>query len=167
MYKLGVQSLIFCISIVLQINMTHQAAESATLGVPLTKRDMYLDELGIGVTGTIVFMVCRVWDVTAVTGRYLSTDFIVYDSKPNKDQYRIIKTGSFMLELDGTTTTRKVYVKADGFDRYAFQLTDVASVEPTDNKYLIDVAGYVTNVGRSIQQKSGSRTIDFYLANQR
>ncbi|KAL6534152.1 hypothetical protein OROHE_013077 [Orobanche hederae] len=61
--------------------MTHQAAESATLDVPLTKRDLYLDELGIGVTGTIVVMVCRVWDVIAVTGRYLSTDFIVYDSK--------------------------------------------------------------------------------------
>lgn len=33
--------------------------------------------------------------------------------------------------------------------------------------YLTDVAGYVTNVGRTTQQKTGSRTLDFYLANQR
>ncbi|KAL6500995.1 hypothetical protein OROHE_025192 [Orobanche hederae] len=144
-------------------------------------------------------MVCRIWDVTAVIGCYLSIDFVVSDSKgntmhctarnniahnfvklkeghiyaiknfvvqPNKDEYRIIKTDSFMLELDGTTRARKVSVKAEGFDRYANQLTDVASMEPTYNKYLIDVAGYVTNVGRSIQQKSGSRTLDFYLDNQ-
>nr|GEZ64394.1 hypothetical protein [Tanacetum cinerariifolium] len=32
---------------------------------------------------------------------------------------------------------------------------------------MIDAAGYVTNVGRTIQQKTGSKTLDFHLANSR
>nr|GEZ65476.1 hypothetical protein [Tanacetum cinerariifolium] len=34
-------------------------------------------------------------------------------------------------------------------------------------QHILDVAVYVTNVGRSIQQRTGSRTMDFYLANER
>ncbi|GJR90541.1 zinc finger MYM-type protein 1-like protein [Tanacetum coccineum] len=67
------------------------------------------------------------WDVNAVTGRYLSTDFVVSDAK----------------------------------------LVDFYSIEPTNNKYLIDVAGYVTNVGRTTHQKLGLRNLDFYLANHK
>ncbi|KAL6525939.1 hypothetical protein OROHE_015463 [Orobanche hederae] len=44
---------------------------------------LYLDELKVDVTGTIVVMICRIWDVNAVSGRYLSTDFVVSDSKGN------------------------------------------------------------------------------------
>ncbi|GJT19468.1 nucleic acid-binding, OB-fold protein [Tanacetum coccineum] len=33
-------------------------------------------------------------------------------------------------------------------------------------QYIADVAGYITNVGRPIQQRTCSRTLDFYLANQ-
>nr|GFA97487.1 hypothetical protein [Tanacetum cinerariifolium] len=44
------------------------------------------------------------------------------------------------------------------------KLAELGSIELTDNKYLIDVAGYVTNVGQITQQKSGSRTLDFSLA---
>ena len=46
-----------------------------------SKSEMYLDELEVGVTGTIIVMVCRVWDVNAATGRYLSTDFVISDAK--------------------------------------------------------------------------------------
>ena len=42
---------------------------------------LFLDELYVGVSGTIVVMLCRKWDVNATTGRYLSTDFIVSDAK--------------------------------------------------------------------------------------
>ncbi|GJU23557.1 hypothetical protein Tco_1156899 [Tanacetum coccineum] len=42
---------------------------------------LFLDKLELGVTGTIVLMFCRMWDVYAATGRYLSTDFVVCDSK--------------------------------------------------------------------------------------
>ncbi|GJT94159.1 replication protein A 70 kDa DNA-binding subunit C-like protein [Tanacetum coccineum] len=68
-----------------------------------------------------------VWDVNAVTGRYLSTDFVVSDSR----------------------------------------LIDFDRIEPANNKYLIDVTGYVTDVRRTNYTKTGSKNLDFYLANQR
>nr|GEU79291.1 retrovirus-related Pol polyprotein from transposon TNT 1-94 [Tanacetum cinerariifolium] len=42
-----------------------------------------LNELELGVTGTIVVMTCRMWDVYVATGRYLSTDFFVSDTQGN------------------------------------------------------------------------------------
>ncbi|GKB29480.1 ATP-dependent DNA helicase PIF1-like protein [Tanacetum coccineum] len=98
---------------------------------------MFTENLELGVTRTIVLMLCRMWDVYAATGRYLSTEFVVCDSKP------------------------------DGFIRFPFQLVDFDNLEITNNKYLIDAAGYVTNVGRTVQQKTGSKTLDFNLANSR
>ncbi|GJU69834.1 hypothetical protein Tco_1256093 [Tanacetum coccineum] len=110
--------------------------------------ELFLDELNVGVTGTIVLMFCRIWDVNTVTG----PDFVVSDGKPNKYEYRILKNDAFMLEFDGATTVRKSFVNTDGIVRYPFQLVDFDHLEPTNTKYLIDVAGYVTNVGRTTQQ---------------
>ncbi|GKC15958.1 hypothetical protein Tco_1012740, partial [Tanacetum coccineum] len=157
-------------------------------------------QLELGVTGTIVLMLCRMWDVYAATGRYLSTDFVVCDSKgntmhaiarnsiahnviklkeggiysvnffavqPNKDEFQVLKNATFMFELDGSTTIRKVFVKPDGFIRFPFEMVDFEHLETTNNKYLIDAAGYVTNVGRTVQQKTCSKTLDFHLANSR
>ncbi|GKD63864.1 reverse transcriptase domain-containing protein [Tanacetum coccineum] len=141
------------------------APETAT-----AKPQLFLENLELGVTVTIVLMFCRMWDVYAATGRYLSTDFVVCDSKgstmhatarstiahnflklkeggiysvknfvvqPNKDEFRVIKIATFMLELDGATTIRKVFVKPDGFIRFPFQLVDFDHLETTNNKYLI------------------------------
>nr|GEV08750.1 hypothetical protein [Tanacetum cinerariifolium] len=44
-------------------------------------REVFLDDLNVGVTGTIVLIFCRKWDVNVVTGRYLSTDFMASDAK--------------------------------------------------------------------------------------
>nr|GEZ77560.1 hypothetical protein [Tanacetum cinerariifolium] len=85
--------------------------------------------------------------------------------KPNKEEYRILKNVTIMLEFDGSTTIRKVFVKAEGFVRYSFELVDFDIIEPTNKKYLIDVAGYVTNVGKTTHLKSGSRNLDFHLTN--
>ncbi|GKA09992.1 DNA helicase PIF1, ATP-dependent [Tanacetum coccineum] len=157
---------------------------------PSQKAPWFLDQLEVDVTGTIVVMIGRIWDVNAITGRYMSTDFVVSDSKgnmihcsaksnvahnflriggiyavknfvvvPNKDEYRIFKHDMFMLEFDRETTVRKVSVD--------FRLVDLNQIEVTNSKYLIDVAGYVTNVGRTTYTKSGSKTLDFFLANQR
>nr|GEV54466.1 zinc finger, CCHC-type [Tanacetum cinerariifolium] len=95
---------------------------------------------------------------------YCIKNFVVH---PNKEEYRIRKDEAFMLESNGATSAQKYLAKAVGFVRHPFQLVKLDSVELTDNKYMIDVAGYVTNVGRSIQQRTGSRTMDFYLANER
>ncbi|GKE05022.1 reverse transcriptase domain-containing protein, partial [Tanacetum coccineum] len=159
---------------------------------------LFLEKLKLGVTGTIVLMVCCMWDVYAATGLYLSTDFVVSDAngstmhatargniahnflrlkeggiysvknfvvQPNKDEFWVIKNATFMLELDGATTIRKTFVKPDGFIRYPFQLVEFDNLETANNKYLIDAVGYVTNVGRTVHKKTGSKTLDFHLAN--
>ncbi|GJT25731.1 ATP-dependent DNA helicase PIF1-like protein [Tanacetum coccineum] len=61
---------------------------------------------------------------------------------------------------------QKAFLKSDGFNRYPFELVEIDELEPTNNKYLIDV-GYVTNVGRITQTRTGSKTLDFYMANCR
>ncbi|GJR30818.1 RNA-directed DNA polymerase, eukaryota [Tanacetum coccineum] len=162
------------------------------------KTELYLDELTNGASGTIIVIICRSWDVHTITGRYLSTDFVISDAKgnaihstakanvarnflklkegsvysiknfvvqANKEECRIFRDHAYMIELDGATSVRKTSVKGGGFVRYPFQLKEFGSIELTNNKYLIDVAGYVTNVSRITQQKSGSRTLDFSLAN--
>ncbi|GJY31538.1 mediator of RNA polymerase II transcription subunit 34 isoform X2 [Tanacetum coccineum] len=60
------------------------ASKAAMLsGSSQPKPLLFLDQLEVDVTGTIVVMIGRVWDVNAITGRYLSTDFVVSDSKGN------------------------------------------------------------------------------------
>ncbi|GJS71231.1 replication protein A 70 kDa DNA-binding subunit C-like protein [Tanacetum coccineum] len=102
---------------------------------------------------------------------YSMTNFTV---KPNKEEYQVIKHDSFMPEFDGSTTFKRVSVKADGFVRYLLNLVDFDAIEPADNKYLIvqllllyNVAGYVSSVGRTNHLKSGSTNLDFHLANHR
>ncbi|GKC75949.1 replication protein A 70 kDa DNA-binding subunit C-like protein [Tanacetum coccineum] len=144
----------------------HKEAASSQEIIPMhgssSASVLFLDELQVGVTGTIIVMLCRIWDVSAVTGHYLSTDLVVSDAQPNKEEYRIRNDDTFLLEFDGDTSVRKSLVKAVGFIRHPFELVDLESVEHTN-----DVARYITNVGRSIQQRTGSRTLDFYLANER
>ncbi|KAL6529080.1 hypothetical protein OROHE_014824 [Orobanche hederae] len=166
-----------------------------------SKAQVFLDELDLNVTGPIIAMICRKWDVNAVTGGYLSTDFVISDGKGNtmhctaksktshnfvdrlKDgiiytindfavlastqEYRIKKECAYMIEFHGGTTVRRSPVKAYGFVRHPFDLIDFDDLQVSNNKYLIDVVGYVTNVGRSTQQRTGSKTLDFYLTNQR
>ncbi|GKE09533.1 replication protein A 70 kDa DNA-binding subunit C-like protein [Tanacetum coccineum] len=147
---------------------------------------LFLDQLEVDVTGTIVMygleiavpFVMVVVNTDSLQGNmircsaksniahnflrmkegriYAVKNFVVV---PNKDEYRIFKQDMFMLEFDGETTVRKVSVD--------FRLVDLDQIEVTNSKYLIDVAGYVTNVGRTTYTKSGSKTLDFFLANQR
>ncbi|GJU47409.1 reverse transcriptase domain-containing protein [Tanacetum coccineum] len=161
---------------------------------------LMLDQLELGVTGTIVVMICRMWDANSATGWYLSTDFIVSDEKgnlmhctargnighnflrlkegaiysvknftvqPNKDDFRVLRFAHFIVQMDGDTIVHRSVVKSDGFARYPFQLVEFDSLVPTNSNYLIDVVGYVTNVGRTTTTRSGSKTLDFHLANNR
>ncbi|GKC51632.1 putative zinc finger, CCHC-type containing protein, partial [Tanacetum coccineum] len=150
------------------------ASHSETQGTKLIKTSqssslLFLDQLDVDVSGTIVVMIGRIWDVSAITGHYLSIDFVVSDSKaniihctakgtvahnflhlkeggiysiknfivhPNKDDFRIMKHATFMLEFDGATAIRKVVVSDIGFLRYPFQLVDFDRIEATNNKYL-------------------------------
>lgn len=61
-------------------------------------------------------------------------DFVVrYD----KEEYRVKKNNTFMLEFNGKTRLRKSSVISDGYIRYPLQLLDIDNIEPTRNKSLI------------------------------
>ncbi|GKC09841.1 hypothetical protein Tco_1001451 [Tanacetum coccineum] len=109
---------------------------------PQSNPPLFLDKLKVDGTGSIIVMVGRVWDVNATTGRYLSTDFVVSDSKnfvvlPNKDEFWVFRHDMLMLEFDGSTTIRKGSANIAGFVRYTFQLVDFDDIELTNNKYMI------------------------------
>ncbi|GJW52433.1 hypothetical protein Tco_0093784 [Tanacetum coccineum] len=94
--------------------------------------ELFLDQLQVDVIGKIIIMIGRKWDVSSVTGRYLSMDFVVSDAKlknftmkPNKEEYQILKNNTIMVKFDGATTIRKAFVKSEGFVRYMLEL-DVA-----------------------------------------
>nr|GEX17434.1 hypothetical protein [Tanacetum cinerariifolium] len=96
-------------------------------------------------------------------GIFLIKNFVV---RPNKDEFRVFRHDLFMLEFHCSTTIRKVSANGVGFVRYTFQLVDFDDIELTNNNYMIDVSGYVTNVGRISHMKFGSKTLAFYLADQ-
>nr|GEW99138.1 hypothetical protein [Tanacetum cinerariifolium] len=60
---------------------------SESLYVSRNKPDLMLNQLELGATGTIVVMICRMWDVNSSTRQYLSTDFIVSDKEGNLMHY--------------------------------------------------------------------------------
>ncbi|GKC08206.1 zinc finger, CCHC-type containing protein, partial [Tanacetum coccineum] len=65
-----------------QTNLLPNNATVATSNdVGQSKTHLFLNEIIDGVTRTIIVMVCRIWDVHAVTGRYLSMDFVVSDAQ--------------------------------------------------------------------------------------
>ncbi|GJY70637.1 hypothetical protein Tco_0474340, partial [Tanacetum coccineum] len=62
-------------------NMPNYAKLQTSSEAAQTTTELYLNELTDGATGTIIVMVCRIWDVHTITGRYLSTDFVISDAK--------------------------------------------------------------------------------------
>ncbi|GJU15981.1 reverse transcriptase domain-containing protein [Tanacetum coccineum] len=56
---------------------------SSSMSAADNPKALFLNELELGITGTIVVMIWMMWDVYAATGRYLSTDFIVSDTQGN------------------------------------------------------------------------------------
>ncbi|GKE76712.1 hypothetical protein Tco_1542832 [Tanacetum coccineum] len=121
---------------------------STSMSAARNQIDLLMSQLDLGVTGTIVVMICRMWDVHAATGRYLSIDLIISDTKaysegniahnfswlkegaiysvknftvvPNKDEFCVMRFADLMLEFDGETTVQKSFVKSNGFTHYPF-----------------------------------------------
>ncbi|GJR36846.1 replication protein A 70 kDa DNA-binding subunit C-like protein [Tanacetum coccineum] len=122
---------------------------SKSLSVSRNQPELMLNQLELGASGTIVVMICRMCDVNSFTGRYLSTDFIMSDKEPNKEDFRVMRFADFMLEFDGDTRVRKSSVKSVGFNRYPFQFVEIDVLEPTNNKYLIDRL-YLSNTSSSL-----------------
>ncbi|GJX77882.1 replication protein A 70 kDa DNA-binding subunit C-like protein [Tanacetum coccineum] len=159
--------------------VSKSASKLATMsGSTHPKPLLYLDQLDVDVTGIIVVMIRRGNMIHCNAKSSVAHNFLrmkeggIYSVKnfvvlPNKDEFWIFRHDRFMIEFDGETSTRKVSADPHGFLRYPFRLIKFDQVEPAHNKYLIDLAGYVTNVGRTSNTKSGSKTLEFYLANQR
>ncbi|GKA62691.1 mediator of RNA polymerase II transcription subunit 34 isoform X2, partial [Tanacetum coccineum] len=63
---------------------TSLSTKIADMAAPLQSNPpLFLDELKVDSTGSIIVMVGRVWDVNTTTGRYLSTNSVVSNSKGN------------------------------------------------------------------------------------
>ncbi|GJX62620.1 hypothetical protein Tco_0295520 [Tanacetum coccineum] len=83
-----------------------QAASSSSV--------LFLDELQVGVIGTIIVMLCiRMTNIAhnflklKEGGIYSIKNFVVH---PNKEEYRVRKYDAFMLEFDGATN--KLYLSS-------------------------------------------------------
>jgi hypothetical protein len=61
-------------------------------------------------------------------GVYSVKNFVVMQ---NKEDFRIRKDDTFMLEFDGATTIRKSLVISEGFVRYPFELVDFDHIQAT------------------------------------
>ncbi|GKC62980.1 reverse transcriptase domain-containing protein [Tanacetum coccineum] len=121
---------------------------SMSTSVARNKTEVLLNQLDLGVRGTIV------GDLMHYTARgNIAHNFLrlkeggVYSVKnftfvPNKDEFRVMRFAVLMLEFDGETTVQKSFVKSNAL--LALSL----------NKYLADVAGYVTNVSRTTQTRT-------------
>ncbi|GJW87882.1 reverse transcriptase domain-containing protein [Tanacetum coccineum] len=140
---------------------------STSMSVARNQMEILLNQLDLGFTGTIVVMICRMWDVNAATCRYLSIDFIVFDTKGNLMHCTVRGNiaHNFLRLKEGAIYSVKNFTVLPNKDE--FRLVEIDALEPTNNKYLIDAAGYVTIVGRITQMRTGSKTLDFYLANCR
>ncbi|XP_071712826.1 replication factor A protein 1-like [Rutidosis leptorrhynchoides] len=86
----------------------------------------------------------------------------------NRNEYRIMRDNSLMIEITGTTFLRK-QPTADptGFTRHPFNCIELEDLEPTLGKFVVDVVGYAVNIGAPDPHKIGSNTLDFELANAR
>ena len=65
-------------------SMSIHSLGSKSIHVADHNGDLFLEQLDAGVSGIIVVMICRMWYVNAVSGRYLSTDFVVSDAGVSK-----------------------------------------------------------------------------------
>ncbi|KAK9049492.1 hypothetical protein SSX86_031539 [Deinandra increscens subsp. villosa] len=95
---------------------------------------------------------------------YLLKNFTVVKNRP---AYRILKDSQYMIELQGSTVFKKVSVDHGGFERYHFQIVQFEDLEVTNNKYFVDVIGYVTTAANVSTTSTGKRALEFNLRNER
>ncbi|GJV23161.1 DNA helicase PIF1, ATP-dependent [Tanacetum coccineum] len=98
---------------------------------------LFLDQLEVDGTGTIVVMIGRVRDVNAVTGRYLSTEFFVSDSKVrgqvHEDGSKTL--GVFTWKLEGELGDVLVEKKTKHAGVYAMVLTGMSGKEYNNKSF--------------------------------
>ncbi|GJZ18528.1 hypothetical protein Tco_0554651 [Tanacetum coccineum] len=102
-----------------------------------------MDQLKEGHQGPIVVMICREWDLHNINGKYLSTNIVVSDEKENVI-HSTMKSNVSHCFIDNIKEGNVVSM------RHPFQLMEFEAIQPTEKKYMIDVTGYITNVGKSV-----------------
>nr|GEX75193.1 hypothetical protein [Tanacetum cinerariifolium] len=142
---------------------------SKLVSVSSNQTGVLLNQLELGDTGTIMVMMCRMWDVNSATGQYLSTDFIVYDIKGNL--MHCIARGNiahnFLRLKEGSIYSVKnflVHVNKEEFRvmRYADFMLEFDG-DTTIQKASVKPEGF----NQIAQQRTYSKILDFYLANRR
>ncbi|GJV60884.1 ATP-dependent DNA helicase PIF1-like protein [Tanacetum coccineum] len=129
--------------------------------------ELYLDELTHGVTGMIIMMICRSWDVHTITGRYASTYFVMFDAKGNAihsftkanvaHNFLKLKEGSVYYIKNFVIHANKEEYRIFRYHAYMIELDGAASVRKTyvmSGGFVryplqlaeLDFARYVTNI---------------------
>ncbi|KAL6520730.1 hypothetical protein OROHE_016911 [Orobanche hederae] len=83
-----------------------------------------------------------------------------------RDEYRIIKDNDHFIELNGSTLVRKAGKQVGGFVRHPFRLMEFEKIQPTEKNISL-VIGFIATVGKSAHPRTGSKTLDFHLINER
>ncbi|KAL6524715.1 Replication factor A protein 1 [Orobanche hederae] len=109
---------------------------------------LFLDELRVGMSGSITVMVCRMWDVQNVKAKYLSTDFIVSDSKGQAIHctVRASVAHNFLRIKEGLIYTFNNFIVRNNVDEYRVRKDDIYMLEfdgqTTFRKVLINTTGF-------------------------
>ncbi|GJW20637.1 replication protein A 70 kDa DNA-binding subunit C-like protein [Tanacetum coccineum] len=108
-----------------------EAKQDMSSTVADTKADLFLDQLQVDVTRTVVVMIGRRWDVNAVTSCYLSTDFVVSDAKGNAIHCtaRSNVTHNFLLLKEGGIYSIKNFVVHRNKEEYRIRKNDAFMIE--------------------------------------
>nr|GEU37425.1 hypothetical protein [Tanacetum cinerariifolium] len=133
------------------------SSKKATLDEPASAKDLnssdsplFLDELQVGVTGIIFVMLCRIWDVSTITGWHLSTDMVVFDAH---EEYCIRKDDAFMLEFNGATSAQKSLAKdklysSSSSSTQIFDDPNISVLKAPRSKIRPDQADYSSGLGK-------------------
>nr|GEU45791.1 reverse transcriptase domain-containing protein [Tanacetum cinerariifolium] len=126
--------------------------ESKQVMVPKARQssvELFLNQLQVDVTGTIIVMIGRKWDVSVVNGRYLSTDFVVFDAKGNMVDCtaRSNVAHNFLRLHEGTIYSIKNIAVKPNKEEYRILKNDPIMVEfdgsTTIRKALVKAEGFV------------------------
>ncbi|GJY71186.1 retrotransposon protein, putative, ty1-copia subclass [Tanacetum coccineum] len=157
--------------------------------VSRTRLDLFLDQLRSDVIGTIIVMIGRVWDISALSDRYLSTDFVVSDAEGQMihcsarasvahNFLRLSGGGIYSVKLFAVKPNKEEYrvIKDDNFMLEFDGSMNFRKVSVKADGFVryplklldlnaIEPADNKYLIGRTNHLKSGFKNLDFHLAN--
>nr|GEX43133.1 cytochrome b5-like [Tanacetum cinerariifolium] len=143
--------------------------ESASAKEVKSDSPLFLDELQVGVTRIIFVMLCRIWDVSAVTGRYLSTDMVVSDARGNAIHCsaRSNVAHNFIKLKEGVIYCIKNFVVHPNKEEYRIRNDDAFTLEfngaTSARKSLAKGVGFVRHPFQLVKLDSVELTYNKYM----